>query len=111
MRGMVGAVRRFIGHHRLVVAYTVLALAVALAFVQQDREKEARERFDDRRAYEICLAGNESRALINQRFENLDKLLVSFSAPGDPRAKAFLESEMKAELPERDCEELYPVER
>lgn len=92
--------------NRPVFAWMFLILLVSFLFWRQEQEQKERVAFDARRAYDICIENNERTTLVNNRFNNLDQLLVSFGDPNDPRAKEFLAKERAAVIPYRDCDAL-----
>lgn len=97
--------KEWFGHYRATLGFLFIVAGFAFLLWQQQVEQNQRTLFDARRQYDICLDSNERTEKVNARFDNLDKLLVSFS-PNDPRVPAFLESEKAATIPLRDCEPL-----
>lgn len=80
----------FLLQHKGVIGYIILAVGLLYAvwMVQQnterlERETEARQAFDDRRQYELCLSGNEARQAIADAIRGSaeDIIAVSQSEP------------------------------
>lgn len=69
--------RDFLLQHRAVIGFIVLSAFMVLAMRQTQintqelkKETKARQRFEDQRAYELCLSGNEARAAIRDAIED-----------------------------------------
>lgn len=95
-------------HYRATIGFIFLAAFMVFVYWRVDIEADERKAEDGLRQYDICLESNERTTNVNKRFDNLDRLLVSFSDPSDPRIPLFLEKERAATIPLRDCEELRP---
>lgn len=87
----------------LTLAYALVIVGGAYNFWALRMEIHRSKAFDDKRAYELCVLGNETRADINARFDRLDQVLASFSNPHDPRLPKFLAEERASALQPRVC--------
>lgn len=82
----------------VVAAFLVLTCTQAFGFYLQDRERDARVAFDSRRAFDICVQGNENREAVRTGFQEFRDVLVEASGGQDSPQLAKFDELLKRDV-------------